>query len=131
MKILFVAQNPASEHNIENPLDGTKSGKVLEDWLDTMTAYLKEAHSITLCNASNKIGKVSMKDRNFQLMTITRHFDKIIALGNYSSKVLKSFGIEHFKLPHPSGLNRKLNDNEFIDQELKSCIHYLNKETLQ
>jgi len=47
----------------------------------------------------------------------------VIALGNVASKVLAS--IPHFKLPHPSGRNRQLNDKEFIANKLKECKDYL------
>lgn len=47
----------------------------------------------------------------------------IIALGNNASKALEN--IAHFKLPHPSGRNRQINDKAFIDQRLADCIKYI------
>lgn len=49
----------------------------------------------------------------------------IVACGNNASSRLAKRGIEHFKLPHPSGRNRKLNDRNFIDSELEKCKTYL------
>jgi len=49
----------------------------------------------------------------------------MVALGNLASKVLTTMGMDHFKLPHPSPKNRKLNNKEFIASELKKCYSYL------
>ena len=42
-----------------------------------------------------------------------------VAMGENASKALK--GIRHFKLPHPSGLNRKLNDKVWLQSQLEQC----------
>lgn len=55
-------------------------------------------------------------------------YNLIIALGNEASTILKKFGIEHFSLPHPSPLNRKLNDNDYEMQCLKECKEWLRKK---
>lgn len=52
-------------------------------------------------------------------------YDKIIVWGNSVSKYVKKMGIEHFVLPHPSPLNRQINDHDFIEQKLKECEEYL------
>ena len=49
----------------------------------------------------------------------------IIALGNNASKAIQG---EHFKLPHPSRLNRQLNDKEFIANRLKLCKDWLTEK---
>lgn len=52
----------------------------------------------------------------------------VVALGNNASSRLNKLQIPHFKLPHPSGRNRKLNDKKFIDSELKKCKDYLKEK---
>ena len=47
----------------------------------------------------------------------------MIAFGNNASKALKN--IPHFKLPHPSGQNRQINDKEFVDKRLYECKKYI------
>ena len=49
----------------------------------------------------------------------------IVALGNKASSRMDSIGVSYFKLPHPSGRNRKLNNKEFVDLELEKCKNYL------
>jgi hypothetical protein len=48
-----------------------------------------------------------------------------VALGNNAGKCLEDLGIAYFKLPHPSPRNRKLNDQSYIDSELKKCYGYI------
>lgn len=48
----------------------------------------------------------------------------IIALGEEASKALGF--IEHFKLPHPSGLNRKINDKKFVSDQLRRARKFIN-----
>lgn len=47
--------------------------------------------------------------------------NKLVALGELSSVVLGRLGMSHFKLPHPSGLNRQNNDLEFVRRRLDEC----------
>jgi len=57
------------------------------------------------------------------MLTVDSSGDVYVALGNNASRAL--YGIPHFKLPHPSPKNRKLNDKEFIASELQKCYSYL------
>lgn len=50
----------------------------------------------------------------------------VIALGNNASKFLTSHNISHFKLPHPSGRNRQINDKTFIALQLELAKIYIN-----
>ncbi len=53
----------------------------------------------------------------------------IIALGNNAAKFLQKNQGNYFKLPHPSGLNRQINDKEFITKKLKECKLWLKNQT--
>lgn len=50
---------------------------------------------------------------------------KIIALGLAAATRLKKNSIEHFKLPHPSGLNRQINNQNYIDEVLADAYLYI------
>lgn len=49
----------------------------------------------------------------------------ILALGEKASKALKDLKIQHFKLPHPSGRNRQINNKKFIEHKLLECSVWL------
>ena len=38
---------------------------------------------------------------------------------------LSETGYDYFAMPHPSGLNRQLNDPEFIEEKIKRLIEYM------
>ena len=55
----------------------------------------------------------------------TRGRDTIIALGGFVSKTLQRAGIDHVSLPHPSPLNRKLNDKKYERAVLEDMRNYI------
>jgi len=126
MKILVIAQNPSKKNlDVNVPLVGTKSLKIFLAWCKEM--FIEECFII---NASDKLGKVSLKDANLE--RIQKHvvdggYDKIVCLGKYAEKSLKKACpyIRHYTLPHPSGLNRKLNNKHYVKAELTNCLRYL------
>lgn len=65
------------------------------------------------------------KDSKIVSLNEVRCYNIIIGLGNHVSSVLEKEGIEHFKIPHPSPLNRKLNDRNYEKQVLEHCKEYL------
>jgi hypothetical protein len=50
---------------------------------------------------------------------------KVIALGNFPSKVLDKLGIHHLKIGHPSMRNRKWNDFRNVTMTLENMKDYL------
>jgi hypothetical protein len=51
---------------------------------------------------------------------------KIVALGNEAAKALDSGNVSYFKMPHPSGRNRKLNNKKEVAKQLDACKNWLN-----
>jgi len=61
------------------------------------------------------------------LQEIVHNYSRVVALGNLVSNSLKRIDTQHFKMPHPSPLNRLLNDRSYEQrklQELRSYIHH-------
>ena len=75
-------------------------------------------------------GKYSHKDvdTNFVRKSIQGH-DTIIALGGFVSSVLKRMNIDHIRLPHPSPLNRNLNDKDYERAMLRNAKLTVDKHT--
>jgi hypothetical protein len=72
-------------------------------------------------------GKYTVSDIDYEFLSgCTESYNKVLALGGFPSKALSKLGINHFTLPHPSGLNRKLNDREYEKHILEKCIEYIN-----
>ena len=54
---------------------------------------------------------------------------KVVALGAKASERLSLNDVKHFVLPHPSGLNRQLNDKTLITTALRMCKNYVNSNS--
>jgi len=48
---------------------------------------------------------------------------KIICFGNNASLAMED--VPHFKMPHPSGRNRQINNKEFIDKKINEARKFL------
>lgn len=53
--------------------------------------------------------------------------DIIVALGSQVYNTLKRLGFNSFKMPHPSPLNRQLNDSEYEKQMLSELKDYVER----
>jgi hypothetical protein len=65
----------------------------------------------------------------FPIAAMSTQVNCVIALGNVASKALDDLKIEHYKLPHPSPKNRKLNCKSFVQYALFLCKVYIDKRT--
>ena len=122
-KVLVLAQNPGLP---DKRKDGhRKAGSTISrvmDWMD----YVGVQYDFQ--NTYPHRGTFSKKDIDYdRLNNITDGYDRIIALGNIASEALTKIGVKHFKLPHPSGLNRQINDKKYIKQVLRECHEYCNR----
>jgi len=95
----------------------------LHSWMD----YLGY-HHYSFSNVIPETGdyKKSMVDYSFVKEQTLGH-NKIIALGGFVSDVFKKINAEHFKMPHPSPLNRMLNSKEYELKMLQECRRYMCK----
>lgn len=121
--IVFVGDKPSDKNIDPNiPFVGTQSYKTLLNWIWEMDIDISQ---VRLCNKDFINGTYE---------------DWFIALGNEAEKALKAkkfYVWNHikeaeeiiepqiFKLPHPSGLNRKLNDKDYVTKILSDCKYWL------
>ena len=111
-KIIIVGQNPSS-------VEKSSTFRKLNQW----TNEWKITRKYDFMNCSEEYGQKYTID--YDSLKVTNKYDKVIALGNVASNSLKKLNIDHFKMPHPSGLNRQLNDKEFEKKKIKECYNYL------
>jgi hypothetical protein len=71
-------------------------------------------------------GKYTQRDVNYNFVrkSIEGH-NTIIALGGFVSGVLKRMNVDHITMPHPSPLNRNLNDKDYERAVLKNVRNYI------
>lgn len=115
MKVLILGINPSTRNG------RSKSLAVLYSWMDQL-----KLGTVSFCNINPNTGEFRLEDTQKEyVQTICRGYDRVIALGNVVSRTLQSLDINHFKLPHPSGFNRQLNDPTFVNDQLSKCQLYL------
>ena len=116
MRVLVVGINPSTAKK-----GWSTTWSRLPRWADHIGL---EIFSFTNCIHSQ--GKYSLKSVDYDaLRECCRGYKKVIALGNFPSEALRRIGVDHFALPHPSGLNRKLNDKQYEREQLNLCRDYI------
>lgn len=114
MKVLVVGLNP-SKRNGDPP-----SLIRLYKWLD----HLNIKH-VSFINLYEDYEPDYKERKSEYIKCISGGYDRILALGNTVSECLTDMDVDHHRLPHPSGLNRKLNDKKFVDEQLQICKNYI------
>jgi len=80
-------------------------------------------------NCSHKTGSIKQNDLDLDnLSRAVYKVNKVVALGNFASEALLRVGKSHFKLPHPSPLNRQINDPHFIENCLNNCRQFISQK---
>lgn len=114
--ILFVGDKPSKKMKPDaQPFEGAACEKRLMEWIKFLNV-----DDYKFMNSYNWFMNETTYGGGF------RYFNTFIALGNEASKILTKDGISHFKLPHPSGRNRQVNDKELIAKKLAECKAWLN-----
>jgi hypothetical protein len=117
MTILVVGQNPGTS----NPRSVNSTIYRLHAWMASIGV---EQFNFTNCSLVS--GKFRLSDVDFtRLLSLVARHSHIICLGNLASDCLSRINISHFKLPHPSGLNRQINDEKYIANQLSKCREFL------
>ena len=119
MKVLVVGMCPSNKPTLGNKQNATF--KKLEKWMDALDVKHFSFINTFDYTATPTLSKVDYK----RLSTATKEYDNILALGGFVSLALERIGVDHFKMPHPSPLNRLLNDKKYEKQVLKHCKEYL------
>lgn len=120
-KILVIGHSPSSKEYC--PRKGNPSINRLNRWLDDCGVKIYSfsnacAHRATSLKKGN-IDKI-------YLQNIAKNYNKILVLGKEVEQLFTKMGIEHFALPHPSPLNRKLNDKKFEKSVINGLHSYIN-----
>lgn len=128
LKILFIGSNPSHKaSSTEAFTEDTVSGRILRDWvkgIEGTILYDNIVSSVTENNRplnGNEItdAKTGLSDRIKEINP-----ERIVALGKAASSVLSKLGFKHLGMPHPSGLNRQLNDKAYTTAKIEELKRY-------
>lgn len=120
-KILIIGHSPSSKEYC--PRKGNPSINRLNRWLDACDVRIYSYSNACAHHApSLKKGNI---DKTY-LQNIAKNYNKILVLGKEVEQLFTKMRIEHFALPHPSPLNRKLNDKNFEKSVINGLHSYIN-----
>lgn len=130
IKVLIVGSNPSTEsRNKKIPFQGSKSWIRLNSWIEKLD--LNEGiGTYDIINVSDKRTrhKVPLKKSEYQIKRLlikAKNYDKVIALGNTAADALEMAGINYHKIDHPSPINRRLQDSDYVESMLDQCKSFL------
>lgn len=113
--ILFVGDRPSKRTDPNVPFKGAACEARLIEWINSLTTG-----SYRICNSNNTVLLVEFT------YFAAIYGVPIVALGNKAARALRELDRSHYKLPHPSGRNRQINNKEFIAKKLADCKSWLN-----
>jgi len=132
ISIMFVGSNPSTASPDNSPFHkGTKSRQTIDGWFKgaDFNYHCAFANIINYKKQDNK--KLTKSEINKNLPKISKRFKNLgrnkllIAVGNDAQMTLQAAGVEHFKMPHPSGLNRFWNDKEAGEAKIQEMLEWL------
>ena len=115
--VLVVGINPSSA----DPSKVSSTIKRLHRWMDNVgVSYF------SFVNCISRSGAYTLKDVEYEfLKESVLGYNRVVALGGFPSRALSKLEVEHFVMPHPSRLNRKLNDAEYERYMIEECRKYV------
>ena len=129
--MIFVGSNPSWAATTSRAFDeSTYSGKVLVGWTKTLEGpnVYRFANVCDKPTPNNRPLKTSeIKDNIAQLKVWLDSYGegKIVALGKTAARALTLLQLPFYEMPHPSGMNRLLNDSEYVAQKLKGLREFI------
>lgn len=131
MRILVVGSNPSKSQRSRKPFHGAKCEATLRRWLERIGS-----HDYVLANVSNAVtpGNRALRVSEFDLdrlrkLVLDLKPHHVIALGRTAERALANMELLCIPMPHPSGLNRKLNDRDYVEKMLVSVKEWIAGET--
>lgn len=111
---VFVGDTPSKRNAYkEIPFIGTRSFKRLAAWIKLISPDYYIVYNSDSEAQLNLIKALYLKEF------------KVVALGKNASKTLLLHNIPHMQLPHPSGLNRAVNDQARLYTTLMRAYNYV------
>ena len=132
MNVLFIGSNPSVKANSDDAFtEDTRSGKILRDWIKR--AYL-DTHDMHFINVSSsktqnnkRLSKIEINANLENLKTQIQEINPthVVALGKDAAYAVGKITKDFIEMAHPSGMNRKLNDDVYVEQQITNLSKYV------
>lgn len=130
LTILLLGSNPSTASPNNNAFDPTtKSGKIVAEWLKKSEITAQVWTTNVSAHKTQKNKPLTVEQIKESLPSLEHSIsvmrpDKIIAFGKTAARALTLLGKTFYEMPHPSGLNRQLNNKEFVEGKIKGLKEY-------
>jgi uracil-DNA glycosylase len=125
---LLVGSNPSQKSATCDAFStDTKSGRLLREWVSNIDATFVFENVAPLKTKDNR--PLSREEKAHAMASLRVRIaqidpDRVVALGKTASQVLKKAGLSCFEMEHPSGLNRNLNQKDYVAKKLADLKIY-------
>lgn len=135
--IVFLGSNPSHAANSSAAFcASTKSGQTIRSWIAklgliaTRTSFYNVANRRTpknrpLNKKEIKVAAPGIKTHIEYLEMLYKEKIHVVAVGKTAVEAMKLLDMPFYEWPHPSGLNRQLNEPGFIEEKIKGLQEYL------
>lgn len=131
MKVLFVGDSPSAKNTDANvAFVGTQSGRRLEEWARTLGVTYQAVNSDDPVALKAYVRSAVLLNMPIVVLGTAAYSRTMRILENSLSGMKLDNTHMPFMLPHPSGLNRTLNDKKFVAKILSQCKDWLIKTGL-
>jgi len=111
-ELLIIGHSPSPSSKVR---EGNPTLKRLDRWLD--------ACDVGIYSFTNLQPSSSLSIKNLEMV---KNYRKVITLGKEVKHYTNKMGYNFYELPHPSPLNRNLNDKKYEKSVIKGLQIYLN-----
>lgn len=130
LKVLYVGCKPLTEKQQGfQAFDGSRSGRELDRWHERIFKNFPKHVEVYRLNALDRLNepyRPTVHDvctLRFRVVNLCP--DVVYSLGKVSSATLEQASCcTFYALPHPSGLNRLLNDQSYLSARLLDARHF-------
>jgi uracil-DNA glycosylase len=132
VKVIVVGSNPSCSSVTDEPFHiSTRSKSILDQWFSWGPVEYIPLNVIDQKTPNNRpltVAEIRVALPNLKAKLEAAGPYKIVALGQSASKAVSMLGLAHFPAPHPSGLNRKLNDKEYVEKMVRELRAYIEEK---
>lgn len=128
LTILFIGSNPSNRASSNDAFtEDTVSGRILREWIKGIDGMILFDNIASQKTPDNR--PLNQNERALARVSLLERINRInptrlVALGKAASGELTRLKLEHLEMPHPSGLNRKLNDKSYVAEKICALQDY-------
>lgn len=130
--ILLIGSNPSIRSPDNSPFHAaTRSRMILDEWFADLQGHMKAFINVTdIVKADNK--PLTGSEIQAALPALKLRLEefkgfKFVALGKTAARACELAGVKFLEMPHPSGMNRKLNDPEYVKEKIKRLAEFISE----